>query len=189
MSHLRSETKRRHETPYRTLHLNPSIPPIFGWDILLHNAPHFQSFPLLLLRLHLLMFPEMLNVLWMIQILLFHIIATMVLLPMMDFILVLIVSMMPRPHAKVRKFDIFRVLLEVFGEADAAVFVDVEHVEDGLDNHLFFSLGYAGGGGVGETVGSADVDACPEAGAVVIVQVEEGGRVEAGDVVLLCVDD
>jgi hypothetical protein len=42
------------------------------------------------------------------------------------------------------------------------------------------------GGRVGEAVGALYVCGGPEAGAVVVVHVEEGGCVEAGDVVLLC---
>ena len=55
-----------------------------------------------------------------------------------------------------------------------------------MDDHLFLGFADRGGGGVGEAVCASDVGRGPDAGAVVVVQVEEGGCVEAGDVVFLC---
>lgn len=129
---------------------------------------------------------EMLNVLWMRKILLLDIIARVVLFPVMNLVLVLVVAVVSRPHAEIRQFNVLGVFGLEFGERDFAVLVHVEHVEDGLYDHLFLGFADAGRGGVGEAVGAADVGRGPYACAVVVVEVEEGGCVEAGDVVLLC---
>jgi hypothetical protein len=129
---------------------------------------------------------EMRNILWMIQILLLHIIPRVILLPMMNLILILIITMVSRPHAKVRQFYTLTIFLKKLGQGDGPIFVGVEHIEDSLDDHAFLGFGDTGGRGVGEAVGAPDVERGPETGAVVVVQVEEGSCVEAGYVVLFC---
>jgi hypothetical protein len=80
----------------------PLIDPKLRGDIALNDSPPLRRFPLLLPSLRLLMLSKMLDILGMGQILLLDIISTMILLPMMDLILILIITMMSRPKSKVR---------------------------------------------------------------------------------------
>ncbi|KAH9874623.1 hypothetical protein IAQ61_003813 [Plenodomus lingam] len=163
------------------------IPPILCRNVLLHDAPHLQPFPLFLRCLFLLVHLEMGNVLRMVQILLFDIIPAVILFKMMDFILILVVAMMSRPHTKIGQLCALLVFAKEFGERDGAVLVDVEHVKDGLDNGSFLALGDGGRGDVFEAVSAADILGRPEPRALVVVQIEEGRCVEAGKVMLLCI--
>jgi hypothetical protein len=110
----------------------------------------------------------------------------MVLLPMVNLILVLVIAVVSRSHAKVRELDMLRVALHELCYGNLAVLVDIEHVEDGLHDGLFLALGYRGCRGIGQSVRAPDVGCCPDAGAIVVVEREEGRRVVPGDVVLLC---
>lgn len=78
------------------------------------------------------------------------------------------------------------ILLKELSERYGTIFVDVVHVDDGLDDHVFLCFGDFSGRDVLETVGAADVYGGPETGAVVVVEIEECGCVKTGDVMLLC---
>ena len=129
---------------------------------------------------------EMLNILWMGEIFFLDIIPRVILFPMMNLILVLIVSVVPWPHAEIRQLDVLGVFCLEFLERDLAVLINVEHVKDCLHDHLLFGFADVLRGRVREAVGAADVGTGPDAGAVIVVQVEEGCCVEAGDVMFLC---
>lgn len=144
------------------------IRPILCGNILLHDTP-LQLLPLLLSPLLLLMQLEMLNILWMRKILLLDIITRVVLLPVVNLILVLVIAVVSRTHAEVRQFDILRVFGLKFGQADFAVLVDVEHVEDSLYDHLLLRFADVCRGGIGKTVCAADVGGSPDTGAVIVV--------------------
>lgn len=136
----------------------------------------------------------MLNILRMIQ-LLIRAIIIMILFKMMHLILVLIVSMMAWPRAKIGQNTPVVVEFEEFVEGDSAVEVVVHEFEDGGDDFVAFGVGdgvwIGGRGGIGVSVGGDAVSAQdfvvrPGMGVIKVVEGEEGGGVEVGDVVFFC---
>lgn len=94
--------------------------------------------------------------------------------------------MVTRPGAKVGQLHAVIGRLNVFFLADIATVILIEQLEYNLDDLVLLRLWDCGSTLVEETVGLADVVGRPLAGAVVVVQGEEGTGVEGGDVVLLC---
>lgn len=105
----------------------------------------------------------------------------------MNLVLVLIIAVVSRPRAHIRK----RLLLDV-DEAhelvlgDDAVVVVVHQVEDVADDLVSPGLGDVLVGIVHQAVCAENLEAFPCAIAIEVVQGEEGGGVEVLDVVFLC---
>lgn len=137
------------------------------------------------------MFPKMRNILGVRQVLLTGVI-TVEALKMVDLVLVLVVAVVAGAEAKVRQAPALGVVLHPLRARDEACFVRVEESEDvaqGVDLVLLCGRGGGGGGGsVGirggvEAVEVPDLASVPVAVGIEVVEVEEGERIEVGDVV------
>lgn len=146
-----------------------SIDPELQRNIPLNNPRSLLPLPLLLPRLLLIMFLKMRNILRMNQILLLHIIPTMIFLPMMNFILVLIIAMMSRSVAEIRKLDALRGQRHEFVASNGAGMIRVEQLQDFLDDLVFLDLGDVRGGLVFQAVGAFDVARGPDALRIIVV--------------------
>lgn len=105
-------------------------------------------------------------------------------LKMMDLVLVLVVAVMSWPETQIRKREPLCDADGVFGEGDGVTPVPVEEFYYAFDGGVLVGLRDVFGGDVLEAVGFGEVVRSPGVAAVVVVEVEEGARVEGGDVVL-----
>jgi hypothetical protein len=153
-------------------------------NIGLHNRHAIHLLLPRLLRLQLLMFAEMLDILRVRQVLLARILI-MVLLPVVDLVLVLVVAVVAGAEAEIGQREALGDADGVLCERDHAVAVGVEELEDFVDGVFLLLGGDVAGRLVFEAVGFEDVVARPLVAAVVVVQVEERAGVEAVDVVFL----
>lgn len=138
----------------------------------------------LLLNLHLLMLAEMLDVLRMRQILQPGILI-MIQLPVMDLILVLVVAVVSRARPQIRQGPalVRNKDLELVA-IDHPILVIIDQAQNLGNNLLLALLADVLVGVVHEPVGAQDLGRFPLPVRVVVVQREEGGGVEVGDVVL-----
>jgi hypothetical protein len=158
----------------------------FLGDILLYDGHLVHLLQPLLLLLHLLMFPEMLNVFRVVQV--FQLgVFVVVFLPMMNLIFVFVVAVVARTRAHVRKSLALDVdVVEPFVAADDAVAIRVHELEKLAQNIVATFPGDLPVGLIHEAVGAEQLFAFPVAVAVVVVESEKGGCVPAIDVMLLC---
>jgi hypothetical protein len=132
------------------------------------------------------MLSEVLDILRVGQVLFLDVIPAVVFLPVMNLVLVLIISMVSGAKAKVRQLNAIGSARKPFMERDDAVVVGIVELENGLDSIVLLVFGDGGGGGIGEAVGAPDVILGPDARRVVVVQGEEDAGVESGDMMLFC---
>lgn len=131
------------------------------------------------------MFLKVGNILGMDQVLLGDIVARVVLFEMVNLVLILVVAVVSGAGAEIGQRETACTANGEFGKGDCAAEILVVDVEDLLRNVVFLLRGDMVGGFVQQAVGFLDVVDSPLATAVVIVQVEEGARVERVDVVFL----
>lgn len=137
-----------------------------------------------LLRLQLLMLPEVLDVFGVRQVFL-SCVLVVVFLPVVNLVFVLIVTVVSRTVAKVGQREAFGDTNGVLCVRDGAAAVCVEELEHLVHGVLFLLRWDVLSGLILEAVGLEDVVARPLVAAVVVVEIEERASVERIDVVLL----
>jgi hypothetical protein len=153
-------------------------------DVGLYNWHAVHLFLPLLLRFHLLVLAEVLDILRVRQVFLASVFVV-VLLPVVDFVLVLIVAVVARAVAEIGELEALGDTNRVLCVGNGAAAIRVEELEHSVHGIFFRFRGDGAGGLVFQAVGFEDVVARPLVAAVVVVQVEEGAGVEGGDMVLL----
>lgn len=109
----------------------------------------------------------------------------MVLLPVVDFVFVLVVTVVSRSEAEVGECEAFSNTDSVLCVGDGAAAVRVEEVKDLVYGVFLLLCTDVPRGLVLEAVRLEDVVARPLIAAVIVVEVEERAGVERADVVLL----
>lgn len=158
----------------------------FFGDIFFYYIPLVHGVNALLCQLHFFVLFEMLNVFGVRQVFKTRVLVV-VFLPVVNLILVLVIAVVARPGAKVGQSAVLVVNKDLeLVAVDHLVFVVVNQAQDFANNFLLALLRHVLVGLVKKTVRPHDLLGLPLAVAVVIVQLEEGGRVEVGCMVFLC---
>lgn len=127
----------------------------------------------------------MLDIFRMNQVFLFRVLIV-IFLEMVNLILVLVIAVMSGTVTKIRQFDALRVTYRKLCEGDRPTLIAIVEREDLLYSLVLVVLRDVVRAFVFEAVGFEDVFGCPFVTTVVVVEVEEGARVEGGYVMLLC---
>lgn len=130
------------------------------------------------------MLAEVLDVLGVCQVL-FPRVFVMVFLPVVDFVFVLVVTVVSGAEAEVGKCEAFGNTYSVLCIGDGAAAVRVEEIEDLVHGVFLLLCADVPRGLVLEAVCLEDVVARPLVAAVIVMKVEERAGVERADVMLL----
>jgi hypothetical protein len=159
--------------------------PELGWDVLGDNPKRVESFQLFLFLFHKFVFPEMLDILGMCQILELGVFVV-VLLPMVNFVLIFVVAVVSRTSSHIRQSLAF---VDEHDKLVARYGTGAIRVKQGQNLPRYLSPTLRRDVLVRvviEAVGSQNFFRLPFAVAIEVVQQEEGGRIEIAYVVFLC---